>query len=151
MEDSEDLDRCGVGIRGVAMTIDSFVWFALFMVATFAIAIPTGQVEQTADGVDASLEGTLGALGFVVWLALGIGYHTLLEWRSGQTIGKYLVSIRAVSGDGTPLTLWDSALRNVARLVDWLPFFYVVGIVTLAVSENHERLGDRLADTAVVR
>lgn len=147
----DTLDRCGVGIRGVAMAIDSIVWFALFFVATIAIAVPTGELQSTADGVNAELEGTLGTLAFLTWLALGIGYHALLEWRTGKTLGKYLVSIRAVEADGTSLSLRSSLVRNLLRLVDWLPLCYVVGILLIVFSEDDERLGDRLGGTAVVR
>lgn len=151
MENADDLQRCGIGIRGVAMTIDSFVWLALFLVAGYAIGIPTGQVEQTADGTHVDLEGTLGTIAFLAWLALGIGYHALFEWQYGKTLGKYLVDIRAVEADGTQLSLRSSLVRNVLRIVDWLPLFYVVGILAIATSEEDERLGDRWSGTAVVR
>lgn len=151
MNDDNDSKRCGVGIRGVAMAIDSVVWFALFFVATMAVAVPTGELQSTADGVNAELEGTLGTIAFLTWLALGIGYHTVLEWRSGKTLGKYLVGIRAVEGDGASLSLWSSLVRNLLRVIDWLPLFYVLGIVLLVASDDRERLGDRLAGTAVVR
>jgi uncharacterized RDD family membrane protein YckC len=147
----DSLNRCGIGIRGVAMAIDSVVWFALFFVATIAIAVPTGELQSTADGVNAELEGTLGTIAFLSWLALGIGYHTVLEWRTGKTFGKYLVSIRAVERDGGSLSLRSSLVRNVLRIVDWLPLFYVLGILLVLVSDDHERLGDRLGGTAVVR
>jgi uncharacterized RDD family membrane protein YckC len=144
-------ERCGLGIRGVAMTIDSVVWFALFFVATFPVAAATGQLETTASGANASLEGVPGTAAFVLWLALGLGYHTLFEWQFGKTLGKYLVGIRAANEDGSALSLRSSLIRNVARLVDFLPAFYVVGIVALVLSDEHERLGDRFAGTVVVR
>jgi uncharacterized RDD family membrane protein YckC len=151
MQDTSDVERCGLGIRGVAMAIDSVVWFVLLFVAVYLIAIPTGQLETTQNGVDAELEGTAGALGLALWLALSIGYHTVSEWRFGATVGKSLVKIRVASEDGSPATLRAALVRNVARLVDWLPLFYLVGIVALVVSDGHRRLGDRWADTVVVR
>ncbi len=147
----DTLDRCGVGIRGVAMALDTIVWFALLFAAVFPIAAATGQLEQTADGIEANLEGTLGMLGFATWLALAIGYHTILEARYGKTAGKYLVSITVVGSDGELPSLRAAFLRNVARLVDWLPMFYGVGILAIVLSDDDERLGDRLANTAVVR
>lgn len=151
MENDDTPNRCGVGIRGVAIAIDSIVWFALFFVSTYAIALATGQIESTPEGANAELEGTLGTVGFATWLALGIGYHTFFEWRSGKTLGKYLVSIRAVESDGSSLTLRSSLLRNLLRIVDWLPLFYVLGIVLVVVSDGRVRLGDRVGGTAVVR
>ncbi|WP_248516743.1 RDD family protein [Salinarchaeum laminariae] len=151
MTETERLKRCGIGIRGVAMAIDSVVWFALFFVSTYAIAAATGQVETTPEGTNAELEGTLGTVGLLVWLSLGIGYHALLEWRSGKTLGKYLVGIKVVEEDDTSLSLGSSLVRNLLRIVDWLPLFYLLGIVLIAVSEERNRLGDRVGGTAVVR
>jgi len=151
MTAADDVEECGLGIRGVSMAVDTAVWMALFMLATFAVAVPTGELETTASGVEASLEGTLGLIALVLWLALGVAYHTVLEWRYGKTLGKYLVSIRVVADDGSPPTLRASLVRNALRLVDWLPMFYLVGIVALLVSDRHKRLGDRVADTVVVR
>ncbi|GAB3687284.1 hypothetical protein GCM10028857_20220 [Salinarchaeum chitinilyticum] len=145
------LKRCGVGIRGVAMAIDAVVWFALFFVSTYGIALATGQVESTPEGTSAELEGTLGTVGFAVWLGLGVGYHTLLEWRSGKTLGKYLVGIRAAAADGSALSFRSSLVRNGLRIVDWLPMFYLLGILLVAVSDEQQRLGDRLGGTTVVR
>ncbi|MFB6227435.1 MAG: RDD family protein [Halobacteriales archaeon] len=61
------------------------------------------------------------------------------------------MSIQVRGGDGSTPSLRSSVVRNVARLVDWLPFLYAVGIVVLALSDRNERLGDRLGNTAVVR
>ncbi|WP_415379442.1 RDD family protein [Halosimplex sp. TS25] len=151
MQDTDGLDRCGVGIRGVAMAIDSVVWLAGSFVAAFAVAAATGQIEATAGSVTSDLEGGAALASMTLWLAIGIGYHTLLEWQFGRTIGKALVSVRVVADDGAPLSLGASLIRNVARLVDWLPFVYLVGIAAIVVSDEQRRIGDRLGGTAVVR
>ncbi|WP_135806147.1 RDD family protein [Halorussus marinus] len=148
---TDNPNDCGVGIRGVAMGIDSVVWFGLLFAAIYPIAALTGDIETTATGTDADLTGTPATAAFLLWLGLGVGYHTLFEWRSGKTLGKYLVGIRAVEDDGSPLTLRSAAVRNVSRLVDVLPLFYVVGIVAALLSDRYKRVGDRLADTVVVR
>lgn len=149
---SSSTTECGIGIRGVAMTIDAVIWFfPLFFIAVYAIALPTGEIETTASGLDANLTGTLGQLSFGLWVTLGIGYHTLCEYRWGKTLGKHLVSIKAVSGDGTPLTGREAVVRNVLRIVDFLPICYIVGIVVILVSDRPHRLGDRVADTTVIR
>jgi uncharacterized RDD family membrane protein YckC len=142
---------CGVGIRGVAIAIDSAAWFALLFVAVFPIAVLTGDVATTGGSTNANLEGTPALVAFVLWLGLGIAYHTLMEWRFGRTVGKHLVGVRVLAADGSRLTLRSSLLRNAARLVDFLPAFYAVGIVALLLSDRYRRLGDRLAGTAVVR
>jgi uncharacterized RDD family membrane protein YckC len=144
-------DRCGVGIRGVAMAIDTVVWLALFVIAVSVVGAITGQTATTTSGVETDLTGTPAVIGLALWLALAIGYHTLAEWRYGKTLGKYLVSIRVVAGDGSAPSFGAVLGRNVLRLVDWVPLFYVVGIVAVLVSDRQRRLGDWVADTAVVR
>ena len=151
MQDVDGTDATGVGIRGVAMTIDAIVWFVLFFVAIFVVAAATGQLETAANGLDADLEGTAASLALVLWLGLTIGYHTVLEWRFGQTIGKYLVGIRVVDDDGKAPSVGSSLARNVLRFLDWLPLFYGVGIAAIVLSDRPKRLGDRVGGTLVVR
>ncbi|QSG11699.1 putative membrane protein YckC, RDD family [Halapricum desulfuricans] len=143
--------RCGVGIRGVAMAIDSIIWMALFMITVSAVGLVTGDLQTTSEGVETNLEGGAALAGLTLWLAVSILYHTVLEWRWGKTLGKYLVSIKVTGVDGKSPSLLGSLLRNLLRLIDWLPFFYLVGIVTIAVSKSDRRLGDRVGNTIVVR
>jgi len=41
--------------------------------------------------------------------------------------------------------------RNLVRYVDFLPFFYGVGVIAIFVTRQHQRLGDLAAGTLVVR
>lgn len=52
---------------------------------------------------------------------------------------------------GTPVGFLASALRNVLRIVDSLPGFYLVGILFVLFTKNNQRLGDLAAGTIVVR
>lgn len=151
MTDTDRRTRCGVGVRGVAMAIDSIVWFGLWFVATYAVGAATGQVATTAEGTKVHLTGAPAQMALAFWLGLAIGYHALLEWRWGKTLGKYLVGIRVVREGDSPPSLWSSLVRNLLRLVDWLPVFYLVGIVAVVGSAEKRRLGDRLAGTVVVQ
>ena len=53
--------------------------------------------------------------------------------------------------DGLPINVRSSVLRNVMRIVDILPENYVVGLVSMLLSESSERLGDHVAGTLVMR
>lgn len=143
-------EPCGLGRRGVSIAIDAAVWLAAFFVATFAVGAATGQVQTTASGLDVSLEGTNGMVAFLLWLGLALGYHTVLEWRFGRTLGKALVGIRVTGIDRSSPSLGASLTRNVLRLVDVLPVLYLVGIVLVVSSERSQRLGDRAGGTVVV-
>jgi len=43
------------------------------------------------------------------------------------------------------------ALRNVVRVVDFLPLFYGIGVICMFLSKRHQRLGDIVSGTLVVR
>jgi uncharacterized RDD family membrane protein YckC len=42
-------------------------------------------------------------------------------------------------------------LRNIIRIVDGAPILYIVGLISIAVTEKNQRLGDLAAGTVVVR
>jgi uncharacterized RDD family membrane protein YckC len=144
-------DQYGLEIRGVAMAIDSVIWFGILFVAVSVVAAMTGQIETVANGTDADLEGGPAGAALALGLGLAVGYHTLSEWRFGRTVGKALVRIRVENADGTSPSLRSSLVRNLVRLADRLPFGYGVGILTLIVSGQPRRLGDRLGGTVAVR
>jgi ribosomal protein L40E len=44
-----------------------------------------------------------------------------------------------------------AVIRNVLRIVDALPFFYIIGLILISRSDKKQRLGDSLAKTVVVK
>src|SRR5258708_6200053 len=66
---------------------------------------------------------------------------------AGQTVGKRLLRLRVLGDRGEPVTVTQVAIRNLLRLVDFLPVFYGVGIVTLFIQGGSKRLGDFAAGT----
>ena len=78
-------------------------------------------------------------------------YHPIVEVAlRGRTPGKRMAGVTLVNrSGGTPST---SALliRNVFRLIDCLPAFYVVGLVCCFVTANRVRIGDMAAGTLLV-
>lgn len=120
-------------------------------VVIFPNAALTGVISTIGSSTNADLEGTPALLAFVLWLGFSIGYHAMLEWKYGKAIGKYLVTIRGANADGSPLSVGESVVRDALRLIDFLPVLYVVGIDSAVLSDRKERIGDRVADTAVSR
>lgn len=93
----------------------------------------------------------LAVLGGVVALAISFGYYIYLEGNYGQTIGKMALGVVVVTEDGGPIDYRPAAIRTVLRIVDILPFLYLVGIVAVLLTDREQRLGDIVADTVVVR
>jgi uncharacterized RDD family membrane protein YckC len=78
-------------------------------------------------------------------------YPVLFEvfWR-GQTPGKRILGIAVINDDLTPVTLGTSMVRNLLRTVDFLPLFYLAGLVTMLSNRRFQRLGDLAAGTLVI-
>jgi uncharacterized RDD family membrane protein YckC len=85
------------------------------------------------------------------WYLLGgFLYHTLLEGLFGATLGKKICGIRVLKVDFTPCGITAGFLRNLLRIFDSFPLYYLVGAVSLAGTLKWQRIGDRAADTVVV-
>lgn len=102
-----------------------------------------------------SLLGLLGYLGsgiiLIFLFLLEWWYPVWFEWRhNGQTPGKRFFDLYAVQRDGSPLTFSSAMLRNLIRFVDFMPFFYGFGVVSVLFTPHFQRLGDLAADTLVI-
>lgn len=87
-----------------------------------------------------------------LWLTLlWVGYYAVLEGLFGATIGKRLAGLRVTDLDGRRIGWQPAILRNLARLLDALPFLYLLGGILTLSSRQHQRLGDRFARTIVIR
>jgi uncharacterized RDD family membrane protein YckC len=96
--------------------------------------------------------GLAQALNILLFFLLSIGYSMVLEWIwHGQTLGKRVMRLRVVDAHGLRLQISQIIVRNVLRLVDMLPAFYLVGGMVCLISPRAQRLGDIAANTAVIR
>ncbi len=101
------------------------------------------------------LLGLLGNLGIGMYLVLLFvllwGYPVVCEVMfDGQTPGKRALSLRVISADGAPVGWLASFARNLLRTVDFLPFFYGIGLITSYSDPWGRRLGDMVANTLVI-
>jgi uncharacterized RDD family membrane protein YckC len=92
-----------------------------------------------------------GADYFFIFL-VNWGYFTLFEaFWNGRTPGKRVAKIRVIQRSGRAIGLFESMARNLVRYVDQFPGIYAVGVITMFVTKQHQRLGDLAAGTLVVR
>jgi uncharacterized RDD family membrane protein YckC len=147
------LEYEGVGIRFFAFIIDTIIFGILLWLFMKFFS------DTYVDGCDSSFyiginrNGTFyGLCGFPVQLYFLVifAYYVLLEWKLGGTLGKLVTGMRVRKATGEPIDLKASLIRNVMRIVDFLPFFYLVGAISIWNSETKQRVGDRLAKTVVV-
>lgn len=81
-----------------------------------------------------------------------LGYYFGTEAAGGQTLGKRFLGIQVVRAGGGPAGAGPIAVRTVLRIVDALPFLYLLGFAfVLVTGVRRQRLGDLAAGTLVVR
>lgn len=133
------LEPAGAGSRFLALLIDAFIVMGITSVVTRATSALLPQA------VAGAVFTTFGFL--VTW-----GWHIYFEVRrQGRTPGKAALKLRVVDARGLPVSLYQSLVRNICRVLDFLPLFYGVGAIATLLSPNRRRLGDLIADTLVVR
>jgi uncharacterized RDD family membrane protein YckC len=101
----------------------------------------------------ALLRWSVGSIDHLFLLLLAtIAYHFALEARDGQTVGKRIYGIRAVSVDARPITPRAAAVRSAVRVFDLLPVWYVSGLLSMVRTgpDRRQRIGDLAAGTMVV-
>jgi uncharacterized RDD family membrane protein YckC len=125
--------------RALACTVDAAVWSGM---AYFA-----GRLASAAAVINADWASFLGV---VLYFVISVGYSIGLEWRwRGQTVGKRLFGLRVIDVHGLRLEPSQILLRNLLRLIDALPLFYLVGGIAALVSAKGQRMGDLVANTVV--
>jgi len=79
-------------------------------------------------------------------------YFFLFEWLwHGLTPGKRMVGLRVLQANGLPATFWQVLVRNIVRIVDFMPLMYGVGAIAVVFNDENRRLGDQAAGTVVAR
>lgn len=131
-----ELRLAGPVVRSVAWGIDKCVHGAIYLAAGIVLA-PLGQTGM----------GALLILSCLVAWFYPVFFELLFR---GATPGKMLVGIAAVRADGTPLDWTASLLRNTARFADFLPAFYLTGLLSVMLDHDFRRLGDLVAGTVVI-
>lgn len=138
----------GIGSRFLATLVDTLIIFFLQIVVMVAYSVIINILD--ADPSSSGSAWVAAIMGLVIFLFYW-GYYVFFEmlWN-GQTPGKRWTGLRVIRADGTPITLSESFIRNLTRLVDFLPAAYGVGIITMFIDKQSRRLGDLAAGTLVV-
>ena len=130
------LPVAGPVVRSLAWGIDTLIRFGIYIL--LGMTLP--KIGNVGIGV------MLILLFLIEWF-----YPVLFEvYRHGATPGKRWLGLCVVNDDGTPVGWSGSMVRNLLRFVDFLPFFYGAGLVSMLASTDSKRLGDLAAGTRVV-
>lgn len=133
------LEPAGAGSRFLAVSIDAAITTAAALAAGFVTSL------FFSAGIAQAVSATAS-------LFLALGWHIWFEVRhNGRTPGKRALSLRVMDARGLPVSLFQSIVRNLMRVVDFLPTFYGVAAVAALISPLRRRLGDLAAGTVVIR
>ena len=148
-ETSDTYEMAGRGARLGAAILDTLI----FSIVIIPVAIATG-FDPIAMTEAATYLQLWGLLSIGLFLGL-VAVTTVLVHRNGQTIGKYLLSIKVVRRDGSRATLgrifW---LRNVVNYIPSaipvLGNFYGIIDSLFIFGARRQCIHDLIADTIVV-
>lgn len=145
---SIEMPLAGIGSRFIALLVDYLIWGAGFTVLVIVLALILPNIGVLS-WFKAQWAVAIAIFGFFL---VNWGYFTLFEaFWNGRTPGKRVARIRVIQRSGRPIGIFESMARNLVRYIDQLPGFYVVGVITMFVTHQHQRLGDLAAGTLVVR
>ena len=149
VETPEQIDinfqQAGIGSRFYAALIDTVL---LTLIALVGYYVNRRFISELGDIVG----NWLGAVGGILVFALFWGYYMVFEvTTNGQSFGKRVLGLRVIKEGGYPIGFADSAIRNLVRIVDFLPVFYGVGLICMLINRNWLRLGDLAAGTLVIK
>ena len=128
----------------------NFIDMILLWIVTAIISIPFGIMSLIGSQFGSPIGWLIGGpqlLAFVSWML----YFSYFESTSGQTLGKRMMTIKVVDESGGSLDGRRIVVRNILRIVDWLPFLYIIGFILLSTSNGKQRRGDIAAKTVVVK
>lgn len=137
-----DYEVAGLGERILARLID-LAGFAVLYIVVLILMIASFRNS-----------GTLGVVLIIIFLVIFVFYDLVCELTmDGQTFGKKIMKIKVISLDGGQPTFGQYLMRWIFRVIDFGFIFGwgLVALVCVAVSKNHQRIGDMLAKTTLIK
>lgn len=134
-----------VGDRMVAFIIDLLIKVA-YVIAVLYVFFNILDLGYLLNGLD---QWSVMAVYIILLFPIFIYPVVLESLMEGQTPGKKAMKIRVVKIDGYQAGFGDYMIRWIFRIID-TSFAGVVGLISMIVSKNNQRLGDIASGTAVI-
>lgn len=140
-----EYELAGLASRAGAAIVDTLLQ-ALILILIIAAKLLLAKYDKWP-----ASPWTNAALGIAMFLAW-YGYYVYFEtiWN-GQTPGKRRAGLRTIMEGGLPIHLAGSAIRNLVRVIDFLPVMYGIGALAILFGSKNKRLGDIAAGTLVIK
>ncbi|RQD69471.1 MAG: RDD family protein [Tindallia sp. MSAO_Bac2] len=142
---SGGLEYVGLGPRIIAQLIDSVIFLVLGGIVMYI------SFQRMIASYQYGMQPSFPFMTYFLLMVAGVLYYVLMEGLVGATLGKMAMGIQVRKLDGSLCGIGPAAVRNVLRIVDALPTLYIVGIILISNSPMNQRLGDRVANTVVVK
>lgn len=140
-----DYEVAGIGERVSARLIDYAIFYAVFLICMILFAGVTG-------GGSGAFNSSSYLILMAVWLGLCVFYDFICEiFFDGQSIGKRSIKIKVISLNGARPTTGQYLLRWAFRIIDFGVTFGSGALLTVALSNNKQRVGDMVAGTTLVK
>lgn len=138
-----ELETAGFASRLLAGAIDLAAIVGIFFVTLILLAFLLADATQS----------TVNTVLAITVFALLFGYPVVfLVLMRGRTPGKAALRLRAVTIDGAPIGAREAILRSMGLVVDLLlPPGGITGMLFILFTPRHQRVGDLIANTIVIR
>ncbi|HNP23309.1 MAG TPA: RDD family protein [Panacibacter sp.] len=135
-----EYELASLGDRMVACIIDLLIIIAYCILVSMISSFTRG------------ISGDIIALFYII-VFLPVTFYTLLSelMLNGQTVGKRVMAIKVISLNGNRPAFSQYLIRWLFRLIDLWMFSFVPAVIVIAVTEKHQRVGDLVAGTTLVK
>lgn len=150
---SIEYELAGVGSRFIACFWDTLIQFVLMVMSGILLGfVSQWNLDFMRPGDINPLHSVAGALLILYFSLVFTGYYIFFEtvWN-GQTPGKRLAGLRVRRDGGYGIGFTEAVVRNLLRVIDFLPSSYAVGCVVMMMNARGKRIGDYVAGTVVVK
>ncbi|WDF76961.1 RDD family protein [Mucilaginibacter sp. AW1-7] len=138
-----DYEVAGLGERIVAYLIDMAMFIVIFIAAMIVMSMLN----------ILNSEGALIGVLVIIYASLYVFYDLACEIAmNGQSVGKRIMKIKVISLDGARPRFSQYLLRWLFRIIDFFPgTMHLCGLISVAVSDKSQRVGDMVAGTTLIR
>lgn len=138
-----DYEVAGLGDRVLARLIDGCLFVLLIILCIIMVAIAGGYE---------GMSNLMVVIGIIVYASMYVFYDLLCEiFMNGQSVGKRVRKIKVISLDGAQPTTGQYLLRWLFRIFDFTLTSSLCGLISVAVSDKKQRIGDMVAGTTLIK
>lgn len=136
-----DYEIAGLGPRILARILDGVLFILIMAAGAIFVSLTEGTLSDIGVGILVA-----------IYILLYVFYDLLCEiFMNGQSIGKKVMKIKVISLDGGRPSVGQYMLRWLFRIVDFSLTGSLCALISAAVSEKNQRVGDMVAGTVLIR